>query len=169
MNIQSTYSWYPVYTNPRAEKKAAELLEQQGIEVYLPLQRQLKQWSDRKKWVEEPLIKSYIFVNITVRQQMDVLTTRGISRFIYFSGKIASMPQRQIDQLKLLLASELDLEIVDRKFEKGEQVKVIAGPLMGLTGELVSFHSQKRMILRLDHTGQVVMVQIPAVFIEPLN
>jgi transcriptional antiterminator RfaH len=169
LNIPLTYNWYPVYTNPRAEKKAAELLVQQGIEVYLPLQRQLKQWSDRKKWVEEPLIKSYIFVNITVRQQMEVLTTRGISRFIYFSGKIASMPQRQIDQLKLLLASELDLEIVDRKFEKGEQVRVIAGPLMGLTGELVSFHSQKRMILRLDHTGQVVMVQIPAVFIEPLN
>ncbi|WP_081675103.1 UpxY family transcription antiterminator [Daejeonella oryzae] len=168
LSTNSEYNWYPVYTNPRAEKKAAELLLQKGIEVYLPLHRQLKQWSDRKKWVEEPLIKSYLFVYISVQQQMEVLTTRGISRFIYFSGKIASMPQRQIEQLKLLLASEVDLELVDRKFEKGEQVKIIAGPLMGLKGELVNFHSQKRMILRLDHTGQAVLVQIPAVFLEPL-
>ena len=167
LNTLSLYNWFPVYTNPRAEKKAAALLTQKGIEVYLPLQRQLKQWSDRKKWVEEPLIKSYIFVNITIKQQMDVLTTKGVSRFLYFSGKIASMPVRQIDQLKLLLASELDLEIVDHKFEKGEQVKIVAGPLMGLIGELVDFHSQKRMILRLDHTGQVVLVQIPAVFLAP--
>ncbi len=159
-------SWYPVYTNPRAEKKAAFLLRQKGIETYLPLQKQLKQWSDRKKWVEEPLIKSYLFVNIPEIQQMEVLTTRGISRFIYFSGKIASMPDRQIDQLKLLLASESELEVVDSAFVKGEIVRVIAGPLMGLSGELVEHHSQKRMILKLDNIGPVVLVQIPAVFLE---
>ena len=53
------YKWYPVYTHPRAEKKACQALLNKGIETYLPLHRQLKQWSDRKKWVEEPFIKSY--------------------------------------------------------------------------------------------------------------
>ena len=169
MDQVAEYSWYPVYTNPRAEKKAADLLEKKGIEVYLPMQRQLKQWSDRKKWVYEPLIKSYLFVRITVKQQMGVLTTQGICRFIYFSRKVASMPDRQILQLKLLLATETELEITDRKFIQGEKVKVKAGPLMGLTGEMVEYRSQKKMIIRLNHTGQVVMVQIPAVFLEPFE
>ena len=164
-----TYKWYPVYTNPRSEKKAAELLYKNGIEIYLPLQRQLKQWSDRKKWVEEPMIKSYLFVRITVKQQMQVLTTKGICRFIYFSGKVASMPDRQITQLQLLLATETELELTDQVFKPGEKVKVKAGPLMGLTGELIDHRSQKKMIVRLDHIGQVIMVQIPAVFLEPFE
>ena len=167
MNPAEQFHWYPVYTNPRAEKTAAELLVKKGIETYLPLQRQLKQWSDRKKWVEEPLIKSYLFVRIAVSQQMEVLTTKGVCRFLYFSGRIASMPERQISQLQLLLATETELEVTDKKFKKGEMVRVKAGPLMGLTGELVNHHSDKRMILRLDHTEQVVLVQIPAVFLEP--
>lgn len=169
MSSSLQYNWYPVYTNPRAEKKAAELLSCKGIETYLPLQRKLKQWSDRKKWVEEPLITSYIFVRILVKQQMEVLTTHGVCRFLYFSGKVTSMPTRQIDQLKLLMAGESDLEITNHHFKKGEIVRVKAGPLQGLTGELVDHHSEKRMILRLDHTEQVVLVQIPSVFLEPVE
>jgi transcriptional antiterminator RfaH len=69
------YKWYPVYTHPRAEKKACQALINKGIETYLPLHKQLKQWSDRKKWVEEPLIKSYLFVRITTLEQTKVLMT----------------------------------------------------------------------------------------------
>src|SRR6201996_4909906 len=100
-----TYKWYPVYTNPRAEKKAYEALLNKGIEAYLPLNRQLKQWSDRKKWVEEPFIRSYLFVYMREDQQTEVLMTKGIARFIYFSGRVTAMPDRQIEDLKMLMAS----------------------------------------------------------------
>src|ERR1700761_942522 len=111
LKTTTTYKWYPVYTHPRAEKKASLALLSKGIETYLPLRRQLKQWSDRKKWVEEPLIKSYLFVRIAEHDQTEVLMTRGIARFIYFGGKIASMPASQIDNLKLLMMSPLELEV----------------------------------------------------------
>ncbi|HEY0895600.1 MAG TPA: UpxY family transcription antiterminator [Sphingobacteriaceae bacterium] len=162
------YKWYPVYTNPRAEKKAHQQLLQKGIESYLPLTRTLKQWSDRKKWVEEPLISSYIFVHITARELEQVLMTPGICRFIYFSGKIASMPESQITNLKLLLATDSQLEISARHFQKGEQVLIKAGPLQGLQGELVEFQSSKRLLLRIDHIGQSVLIQVSKAFIEPL-
>src|ERR1700710_1594469 len=113
VSILNTYKWYPVYTNPRAEKKACDALTNKGILAYLPLHRQLKQWSDRKKWVEEPFIKSYIFVNIVEHEQADVLMTKGVSRFLYFSGKPAFMPDRQIKELKLLMASSFELEITE--------------------------------------------------------
>lgn len=169
INQHKTVNWYPVYTYPQAEKKAWELLQKKGIETYLPLKRQLKQWSDRKKWVEEPLIKSYIFVKITARQQMEVLMTKGISRFLYFSGKVASMPEQQIIQLKLLLATAADLEVIDHELHPGERVYIKAGPLQGLHGELIEFKSQKRLIIRIDHIGQSLMVQIPMAFIEPIG
>jgi transcriptional antiterminator RfaH len=113
------YKWYPVYTHPRAEKKAHLALVSKGIETYLPITRQLKQWSDRKKWVDEPLIKSYLFVHITEHEQAEILMTKGISRFIYFGGKIASMPDRQIDDLRLLMTSALELEVTEENLSPG--------------------------------------------------
>src|SRR5476651_1326598 len=119
-----TIKWYPVCTHPRSEKKALQALLNKGIEAYLPMQRQLKQWSDRKKWVEEPFIKSYLFVHIREHEQTEVLMTKGIARFIYFSGKVASMPDKQIDQLKLLMASPFDLEITEEDLQPGEKIKI---------------------------------------------
>src|SRR5476651_2450840 len=118
------FKWYPVYTHSRAEKKDYQALINKGVETYLPLHKQLKQWSDRKKWVEEPFIKSYLFVHIREREQTEVLMTKGVSRFIYFSGKVASMPDKQIDQLKLLMASPFDLEITEEDLQPGEKIKI---------------------------------------------
>jgi transcriptional antiterminator RfaH len=156
------YKWYPVYTNPRAEKKACEALLNKGIEAYLPLRRQLKQWSDRKKWVEEPFIKSYLFVHIVEHDQATVLMTRGIARFIYFGSKIAAMPDRQIDDLKLLMSSSLDLEVTEENLLPGEKITLKAGPLKGMTGEIISYRSQKQLALRLENLGCSIIIHVAA-------
>jgi transcription antitermination factor NusG len=161
-----TYKWYPVYTNPRAEKKAHQALVNKGIESYLPLHRQFKQWSDRKKWVEEPFIKSYLFVHIKEHDQTEILMTKGISRFIYFSGKIASMPDRQIQELKLLMASPYELEITEEDLQPGERIIIKAGPLKGLTGEIISYRSQKQLALRLENLGYSIIVHVAATLIN---
>lgn len=158
--------WYPVYTNPRAEKKAYEALVKKGITTYLPLHKTLKQWSDRKKWVNEPFIKSYLFVHVKPSQQADVLMTKGIARFIYFAGKIASMPERQIEGLKLLLASEMDIEITEEDLLSGERVRIKAGPLKGMEGEVVAYRNQKQLALRFESIGCSVIIYVGASFIE---
>ncbi|MEN0053604.1 MAG: UpxY family transcription antiterminator [Mucilaginibacter sp.] len=170
MNLRSTTStttkWYPVYTNARAEKKAFEALTNKGFITYLPLHKQLKQWSDRKKWVEEPFIKSYVFVNIAEHEQSEVLMTKGISRFLYFSGKPAAMPDRQINELKLLMSSSFDLEITEESLHPGERIIIKAGPLKGMTGEVISRQSQKQLILRLESLGCSIIVHVAASYIK---
>jgi transcriptional antiterminator RfaH len=161
-----THKWYPVYTHPRAEKKAHQALLDKGIETYLPLRRQLKQWSDRKKWTEEPFIKSYLFVRIAEHEQAEVLMTRGIARFIYFGGKIAPMPDRQIDDLKLLMTSSLELEITEENLLPGEKIILKAGPLKGMTGEIISYRSQKQLALRLENLGYSVIIHVAASLID---
>jgi transcriptional antiterminator RfaH len=169
MGLRSTtdiIKWYPVYTHPRAEKKACQALINKGVETYLPLHRQLKQWSDRKRWVEEPFIKSYLFVYIKEQQQTEVLMTKGVSRFIYFSGKIASMPQRQIDDLKLVMASPFELEITEENLQPGEKVVIKGGPLKGFMGEIVSYRSQKQLALRLQNLGYSIVIHIAASLLD---
>ncbi|MBM3931167.1 MAG: antitermination protein NusG, partial [Sphingomonadales bacterium] len=75
--------WHVVYTLPRHEKKAARELELQGLEHWLPLHKVRKQWSDRRKWVEEPLFRSYLFVLVTPKTYFDILNTYGIVRYLF--------------------------------------------------------------------------------------
>jgi transcription antitermination factor NusG len=158
--------WYPVYTHSRAEKKAHQALLSKGIESYLPVRRQLKQWSDRKKWVDEPFIKSYLFVHISEHEQTEVLMTRGIARFVYFGSKITSMPDRQVDDLKLLMASPVELEITEENLLPGEKVSIKAGPLKGMKGEIISYRSQKQLVLRLENLGCSIIIHVSASLID---
>ncbi len=165
----SDYKWYPIYTRSRMEKKVHQELQEKGIVSYLPLKKTVKQWSDRKKMVEEPLLKSYLFVYITVGQQTEVLQMPGVVRYIYFSGKIASMPDRQIEDLKLLLATDDELETFDFEIGKGEKVLIKAGPFKDIIGEVVSIKNKKRLVLRLKNLGYAININTSMAFVEPFN
>lgn len=166
--IDQNYRWYPVYTRSRAEKKANEELNRKGIQTYFPLKKVVKQWSDRKKIVEEPLIKSYLFAYISAREYAEVLMTNGVARFIYFSNQVASIPDQQIHDLKLLLATDVDLELIDYDIKPGESVLVKAGPFKGIIAELVSVHNKQRIILRLQNMGYSININTSIAFVEPL-
>lgn len=162
------YHWYAVYTNPRAEKRTNMLLQQRGIEVYLPLLKSLKQWSDRKKWVEEPLFKSYLFVNVSEKEYLDVLQVQGVVKYISFSGKAAIIPDEQIETIRLLLSTEAELEVSMHHFEMGEKVVIKAGPFIGLKGELIDNKNTKRFLVRFDQLGKSIVLNIPSIYLEPV-
>lgn len=163
------YRWYPVYTNSRAEKKAFQELQRKNIEVFLPLKKEWKQWSDRKKLVEEPLFKSYIFVRISSREHAAVLMTPGVSRFLYFSGKVAAMPDKQMEDLKLLLATSDELELIEHELAPGEKVLVNAGPFKGMIAELVSIKNKRSLVLKLENLGYALQVKTSMAYITPLK
>jgi len=167
--IDSLYRWYPVYTNSRAEKKAYQELQRKGIDTYLPLKKEWRQWSDRKKIVEEPLFKSYVFVRISNKEHAEVLMTQGISRFLYFSGKIAVMPDKQMEDLKLLLTSGEGLTLIEHEIQPGEKVLIHAGPFKGMIAELVSIENKKSLVLKLENLGYALEVKTSMAYIEPLK
>ncbi len=167
--IDKNYKWYPIYTRSRAEKKTQLELAKKNIITYLPLKKVEKQWSDRKKIVEEPLLKSYLFVYISLKEYTEVLMTYGVSRFIYFSGAIAAIPAKQIDDLKLLLANSSDLEVYDLDIAPGEKVLIKAGPFKGILAELVSLKSSKKIVLRLQNLGYSIEINTSMAYIEQLS
>ena len=84
--------WYAVYTKPGSEKKLADRLNEKGIEAYLPMRRTLKQWSDKKKMVDEQLITSYVFVHVFQKNYLTELNTPGAVKYIRFCGKPFVIP-----------------------------------------------------------------------------
>jgi transcription antitermination factor NusG len=152
--------WFACYTRPRNEKTSFKKLTEAGYECYLPLQRTRRRWSDRWKWVDEPLFKSYLFVRIAVSACRPVLEAGNLVRFITFEGKAAPIPDKQIDIVKRLLNQDIELEVSDQRFKPGQEVEVVAGPLLGLTGELVEYRGTHKMLVRLGEIGQGLLVTI---------
>ena len=158
--------WYAFYTLPRAEKKVADRLEKNKMEFYLPLIKTLKQWSDRKKMVIEPVFKSYIFVKVSITEIKKILPIEGILKVISFGDKPQKIPEDQLIYLKLLLESPDEIE-VQNVLHIGDKVRVIQGPLNGAEGYL-SKDSPKNFRVNIDIVGQSVVVHINPAYLEKI-
>ncbi len=153
--------WFAVYTRPRYEKKVEKALKIKGIRSYLPLVKTLRQWSDRKKWVELPLFSSYIFVLTEPKYYYEVLNIAGVVRYISFEGKPVEIPQKQIDNIEWILSTDITTEPLAEKIPEGSDVEIVKGPLKGLKAEMVSYNNKKIIILRIDQLDRSVEIQIP--------
>lgn len=160
--------WHALYTKPRWEKKLAETLSRKNIEVWCPLQKVLKQWSDRKKMVEEPLFKSYLFVNIVDCEKVKVLQTDGVLNFVHYLGKPAIIKNEEIEVIKSYLNDEsVRLTITSATdFSKDMRVRIDKGLFMNNIGTIVHVN-KKKILVNLESLGQVMIVEFSADHVVP--
>jgi transcription antitermination factor NusG len=154
--------WYALYTKPRAEKKLNDRLNEKGIVTYLPLQKQLRQWSDRKKWVEEPIFRGYLFVRATEREFQSILNTPGTVNFVRFGGKPAPVDASQLEAVHRIINYADHYEVDNIDFHKGERVRIDFGSLKGIEGEWISWRGQKRVAVQIHQLGRLLAVEVPA-------
>jgi transcription antitermination factor NusG len=161
MLINTTNKWFALYTKPRAEKKVYENLKAKGIEVYLPVRKVLQQWSDRKKWVDIPLINSYIFVYITKSDYVNVLETQGVVMFVYNKKRgVATISDTEMQIMKRAVDSKLQLNIEPTNIQKGQTVTITTGPLKGLTGEVMNINGNKKLYLNIVELGYSLVIAL---------
>ena len=145
------YQWYAIYTRANGEKKLLSNLLKKKIECYLPMRKVLKVWSDRKKWVEEPLFRCYVFVKVSYKEFFNVLNTPGSVCYVSFGGKAQPIPAVQISNIKTFL-SQVDHEVTlsYERIQKGALVEVLYGSLQGIRGEVINICGQNRLLIRID-------------------
>ncbi len=162
-------AWFAVYTNSRAEKRVSDRISEMGIEAFLPLQKTLRQWSDRKKLIEKPLISSYVFVKIIPREYFTVRKIDGVVKFIMLQGKPVPIPEVQITNLRILCGSDAEVEISTNVYEKGDLVEVTVGSLAGLRGELIRVGRKHKVVIRIIQPGMNLTVDIKTNAIRKLG
>ncbi len=161
--------WIAVYTNPRAEKKVDANFKEQGFESYLPLRRELHTWSDRKKWVETPLLKSYTFVRIKENELDTVRHTNGVAWVISFKGNIATIPDFEIQAMKDFLAAEVDIAIRQtEQLKRGVMVRINRGTFEGKIGMLVSDCEEGNFAVEISGISMAMVVHIDQDLMEAL-
>lgn len=170
MSIVEHKKWYAIYTNPRAEKKVNQLLTNKGFEAYLPLQTTLKQWSDRKKKVEEPLFKSYVFVNILFdKEHVDVLNTAGVVKFVKIGKELSPIRPDIIKAIQLSLQFFDELQTSSEHFSINQQVEVIAGPLRGFKGIIAEQQGNRYFAIQIEQLGTHLLLKVPAQHLSPAS
>ena len=126
--------WYALYTRPRHEKKVQELLTEKGIDAFLPMIKSLRQWKDRRKWVDMPLT---------------ALQTHGVVKIVDFGGVPAAIPDWQIEQLKRLI-DNADTLMPEQYLKIGDYVEVKSGSLAGIRGYLREIRGEWRVAIMVD-------------------
>ena len=161
-SFKADIKWYAIYTRPRSEKKVHNLLIENGYNAYLPLMTTVRQWSDRKKKVQLPLISSYVFVNTNESNLKNILPINGVVRVLKHLGKPAIIKDYEIENLRILLEDTDNINFIrDTHFKKGDSVLVEKGVFKGLIAECIEFNGKHRVIVRIEALGDLIEVNIP--------
>lgn len=146
--------WYVIYTKPRSEKKVTERLRQVGINAYCPLVTVVKKWSDRKKKVQEPLLSSYVFVQLHDKERDQVFKVSGVVRYLYWLGRPAVVRDEEIEVLREGLRETL-VSYEVQGIKVGDLVPIPTGPFQGKEG-LVKKISKNSLQLVLTEIGVLI-------------
>ena len=158
--------WIAVYTKSRHEKVVIQELEKKNIEAYCPILKERRQWSDRKRWVEFPLFRSYVFVKIELKNSLYILQTMGVHHIIKFQGNISTIPDGIIQNIKSMIDGGFTVEQVEY-FVKGDEVKVVDGPLKGMEGIVVMIKNENKLVIKVAAIQQAIAVQIHPGYLKP--
>lgn len=168
-NNVSTIKWYAVRTRSRAEKKVAERISPYG-EVYLPIQTQWRQWSDRKKKVEVPLIPSFVFIKVTERELLNTVREDGVVGVLRFLGKPAVVREEEIEVLKLLTQQGEGVQQINPiDLSKGDLVEVMRGSFAGMQATYIHHQGKHKVIVTMEATGTYFQVEVPLNHIQKLT
>ena len=161
-------NWIVVRSKPRSEKIAYAQLKEKGIEAYLPLLKERRKWSDRKKWVEFPLFSSYLFAKIEIKNSIFVLQTHGVSSLVKFGEEIAIVQDEVINAIRLAIDGGYQLRPAEY-FIAGNAVEVIEGPMRGVKGIVVQLKGKDRLVIKIDAIQQALSIDIDTRFIKNIK
>lgn len=162
------YQWHAVYTRSRWEKKVAEQLSKLDIENYCPLNKVVRQWSDRKKTVEEPLFTSYVFVKISTKELSKIRQVLGLVNFVYWLGRPAIIPEQEIVAIKEFLKSYHNVKLEPLTLNANDSIRILNGPFANFEADVVSVGKKNLRVLlpslRFYMTTEVELTNVVKVF-----
>ena len=162
--------WFAIQTRSRSEQKVFDRLQNAGFESFLPLITEVKQWSDRKKKVSSPLIKSYVFIKIKKNDLKQIYTIPGVVTVLKFLGEPAVVTDLEINNLKIITNnSEAVKAITPVSLTNGKPVQVVHGPFEGLIAVFLSNSGNHRVIVEVEALNSFTEITLPLSHIKEIN
>ena len=162
------FPWYAVQCWLRKESMIAAQLEGQGFECFLPKYKSLREWSDRKKEVEQPLFPGYLFCRFDYTQRRPVVVTPGVLQVVGCGRTPTPIEDREIEAIQIAVASGVPGQPWPY-LEVGEKVRIHTGKLSGLEGILVNFKGNHRVVLSVTLLQRSVALEVDLAWVASLG
>jgi transcription antitermination factor NusG len=163
--------WYAVYTRPRWEKKVSELIGKKNVETYCPLNRVVRQWSDRKKLIFEPLFTSYVFVQCTEKEHVLIRQTPGVINLVYWLKKPAIIRDVEIEMIQRFLNEHQNVKLEKAAVNVNDIVRIVSGALMDEEGQVFEVRNKtvKVVLPSLGYamTAELELASVRVIYPEP--
>lgn len=151
--------WYAVQVKGRQEIQASEVLHFKGYETLVPVYKARKRWSDRSKIVEVPLFPCYIFCRFDPEVQGRIISTPGVTSVVGFGRGPVPVSSDEITSLRVLMESGAECK-PHAFFHAGQEVEVVAGPLNGIKGIVVSNGRKTTIVISVQLIQGAVVVEV---------
>ncbi len=165
LTMNYTNGWHVLYVKSRWEKRVYESLLEIDVESFLPQFKTIKQWSDRKKTVIQPLFPSYVFTYLrSLKEFNKVLTINGVCCYVRFGNRYARVTEEEIEKMKFLVRDErISVTVSEKKRPKvGETKMITSGVLNNFECEVLKINNQNKVIVRIDSLKQNFIATVPA-------
>ena len=160
------YHWSVVHTKSRQEKALARQLLLHKLSFYLPLVPKDNHIRGRRVRSYVPLFSGYIFLLGTEEQRGLVLPTNRIACILPVTDQT---PLRaDLTPVFQLITSNSPLTI-ERRLMPGRQVRVIAGPMIGMEGTVIQRRGGFRLLIAVNFMQQGASVAVDDYMVEPLD
>lgn len=145
-HLHTTTEWHAIYVRHQHEIAVAHRLELLGFKVFLPLYREVRQWSDRRKQVNFPLFPCYVFFSGdpgVLNRRLAILNTPGVFSLVTCGGNLAVIPAAEFEPIVRVVASSA--VVAPHPFlHAGDRVRVHKGPLAGIEGIVARIRDSRR-------------------------
>jgi len=162
----TSLNWYALHLRARHEKRVAERLRSQSLETFLPLHRSRHRWKNGVHVdVDIPLFPCYLFARASPRDRLRLLQQPGVLGFAASSAKPTIISENEISALRT--ATE-NLKAEPHPYlNNGDPVRIVAGPLAGMTGILTRRKQEYRVVLSVEAIMRSIVVEVSEFDIEP--
>ena len=156
-----TVDWYLAQLKPNALGVAGRHLRRQGFETFMPLLEETRR-GPRFETRRAPLFPGYLFVGATGRSADvgAVSFTRGVTRLVEYSGRLAPLPAALVDALQAQ-CDEDGLYRQNEDFNVGDGVRITRGPFAQHFGRVHALPSEERVWILLDVLGRGAVMEVP--------
>jgi transcription antitermination factor NusG len=165
--VSSGAAWYALYTRHQHEKSVGWSLAARGIEVFLPLYEEIRNWSDRRKKLNVPLFPCYVFVHSSLDRRAEILMTAGVHGFVSIDNHPAAISPTEIENVRAVARLA---RIEPHPFLRyGDWVRVKSGPFHGIEAYLLRRKGHAKLVLSVEILQKSVAVEIDAGLTERIS
>ncbi len=164
MSELSEAKWYVVHTYSGYENKVATDLEKMVenrkmqdliLDIKIPTETVKEVKEDKVREVERKIFPGYVLIKMIVTDDSwyVVRNTRGVTGFVGPASEPVPLSDAEVAALGV------DVRTVEVSYKVGDLVKIIAGPLKGMEGSVISIDEENNVVsVKISMLGQ----EIPA-------